>query len=239
MEALARKRIEVVPSEQKWLHTPLEPGRACIYVGVCRVNNKMYVGQYVRKKDAHTQSCWEVRIYKKRYEKRCPAIYNAIQKHGFYSFDWYILAECAEAYADAGEKIFMQWCDCIRPNGYNIREGGSRGRLHADSVAKLRAKLLARPPHSAEHRKKISDTLKGVKLPSATRFKMSVAKKGMYVSAERIQKMKETKDAQRLARWATLCPTDLHKAKIIYNKNRKTRERRARELLLRSQQESV
>lgn len=295
MEALARKRIEVVPSEQKWLRTPLEPGRGCIYVGVCRVNNKMYVGQHADETNCkRNRSCWNARVKRKKYEVKCPAIRNAVLKHGEDAFEWFILCECDEYFLDSSEKWFMKWCDCVSPNGYNIREGGSRGRLHPDSIAKMKASLPferrsavskevanrpevkaalskrmkgkqpARPspqnealrrakisktlrekghckgrPVSAQTREKIREKLVGRKLSRATCDKIAASMKGKKQSAEGIRKWTETLNAKRLARWATLSPAELHRAKFFYKKNRKKREQNARKLLLRIEQESV
>lgn len=141
MEVLIRKQVAPEESEQKWLHTPLEPGRACIYAGVCTVTNKIYVGQHLWDKGKRNRSCWDRRIVTKKNEKRCHAMYNAIKKHSFTSFEWFILCVCDELRADICETTYIRWCDCISPKGYNIRGGGSRGRLHPDSIAKMKASL--------------------------------------------------------------------------------------------------
>jgi len=200
MDILALKRVEVDPEEQVWLRTPLEEGRACIYAGVCMATRKIYVGQHLSDKGKRKRSCWDRRIVVKKKEKKCIAMYNAIQKHGFDSFEWFILAECAAYYVNNLEKTFIRWCDSLSPKGYNIRDGGARGRLHADSIAKMKASLpfekrsvvskevANRPEVKEALRKRMKGSKRTYTINPANeairRDKISKANKGKHVTVE-------------------------------------------------------
>lgn len=139
MEWLRRRQIEVEPSEQYWLHNPLNPGRACIYAGVNTKNGKIYVGQHLWDRGKRRRSVWDRRIITHKHDKKCAALHNAIAKHGFDAFEWFIIAEGEATRADVMETTMIRWCDCIAPKGYNIRTGGARGRRSAESISRQKA----------------------------------------------------------------------------------------------------
>lgn len=206
MEVLRRKNIEIVESEQKWMHTPLEKGRACIYAGVCVITRKIYVGQHLYDRGKRNRSCWDRRIVRKRYETKCTAIYNAVNAHGEDAFEWFILCECEESLADTCEITFIRWCDCISPKGYNIRCGGSRGRLHPDSIAKMKAS------NTFEKRSRVSKEVANrpeVKAALSARMK---GKKPGKITAEteklRRANIKKTAALKRELKAATMLPND-------------------------------
>jgi hypothetical protein len=152
---LTSKGIKLTKGNQSWLHKPLERGRFCIYVGISS-NGKMYVGQHLAGTGKKTTSCWNARIHTKIKDKKCRAVWNAIQKYGFGDFEWFILHEGCESDtfdADTAEIHFIELLNTISPGGYNIRFGGSRGRLHPESIAKYKA-TMATP--AQQEKKKIT-----------------------------------------------------------------------------------
>jgi group I intron endonuclease len=105
--------------------------------------------------------------------KRCIKLHNAIQKYGKNNFTIGLLTitntqECA----DYWESHFIQGYDSIN-SGYNLKDGGSRGRL------------------SEESKKKTSKSLIGHTVSEETRTKISNAHIGKIVSKETKQKLSQ------------------------------------------------
>jgi len=106
-----------------------------IYVITCRVNKKKYVGQtwlsltkrfILHKSDAKTNR-----------RPGCIKLMRAIRKHGPDNFSIRKLSEAStQSKADKLEIFYIKKFDVIK-NGYNIREGGSCGRLSEKSKKKM------------------------------------------------------------------------------------------------------
>lgn len=89
-----------------------------IYIIKNDINNKVYVGQAVD--------------VKKRYQAHCKPssafidndlVAKAIQKYGRKHF-WYEILESDIANYNGREQYWIEYYNCIRPNGYNIQKGG-------------------------------------------------------------------------------------------------------------------
>lgn len=134
-------------------------------------NGKIYIGQTTRS--------IERRFKEHQYKKsRCIAIYKAIQKHGWYSFekDYY---ECPDEDLNFDEELLVREMRTLAPNGYNLREGGgSRGKHSEESKQKNREAHLGENNHmwgnhhSEETKQKIGDGTRGKTLSKETKQKM-------------------------------------------------------------------
>jgi len=108
-------------------------------------------------------------------------IYYALKKYGFDSFDVEILDYCFEQdQMDDAECYWITFYDTIN-NGYNIREGGSRGqwsdemRLLISERTKAAMKIHK---HSPETIQRIADKLRGQTRPDEVKQLMSKNRKG-------------------------------------------------------------
>lgn len=102
-----------------------------IYVIQNTENNKPYVGQ----------TCWgtnhRFKYHIKNTTGRCIKLFNALNHYGREKFYVTALISCkTQEDADFWEILFIKQYDSIK-NGYNIREGGSRGKLSEDTKQKL------------------------------------------------------------------------------------------------------
>jgi group I intron endonuclease len=103
-----------------------------IYILINNVSGKVYIGQ-----------TW--RTLKERFGsdgksyKACNYLYSAIQKYGWNNFEHRKLTvELSQDGANAAEDFFINLYRSRDPNyGYNIRGGGSTGRLSEETKRKL------------------------------------------------------------------------------------------------------
>lgn len=140
-----------------------------------RLNGKVYVGQ--------TWGTLKKRFKDHRTCTYCSKLYGALRKWGHENFfiELVIVAH-TQTVADYWESHFIQKWDTIR-SGYNLREGGSRGRMSEESKRKISAankgKVL-----SAEHIAKMSASSKGHAVSPETRAKLAEASRGKTPSKE-------------------------------------------------------
>lgn len=130
----------------------------CIYKIVCKVNDKLYIGQTIRGLSLRWKShCHEA---KKKSDKNKLHISRAIHKYGESNFSISVIC-----WANSQEELNDREKLCIKlfgsmANGYNIHEGGRNQRL------------------SAATRKKISDGNKGKKRTQESRERYRRARLG-------------------------------------------------------------
>ena len=123
----------------------------------------------------------------------CVKLHNAIMKYGKDSFTMKLLIVAhTQEIADHWECHFIERYDTIK-NGYNIRGGGSRGRISESTREKLRQKAIGRVP-SEETRKKLSVAGSGERNPfygktHTEEAKEKMSRKGMKHSSESLAKM--------------------------------------------------
>lgn len=93
-----------------------------IYLAVCRVNGKAYVGK--TRRDLH------IRIREHVMDARNKAFTpftRAVRKHGIVAFDIAVLENCAVASIDERERFWISQIQCRKPHGYNLTDGGNGG----------------------------------------------------------------------------------------------------------------
>jgi group I intron endonuclease len=94
-------------------------------------NTQVYIGQ-----------TWSTLVKRfKEHVRRAgaPKLHNSISKHGPYNFKIELLweEECTQAELDAKESYFIAELCTMSPNGYNLKEGGSGGKLSDESRLKM------------------------------------------------------------------------------------------------------
>jgi group I intron endonuclease len=117
-------------------------------------NTQAYVGQtwstIIKRFKEHTRSAG------------APRLHNSIIKHGPSNFKIEILweSECTQAELDTKESEFIVELDSIYPNGYNLKEGGSGGKLSTDSRLKMSNSHKGKV-HSTETKVKMARSAQG------------------------------------------------------------------------------
>lgn len=141
-----------------------------IYCIFCTVNGKSYVGQ--------TWNGLEDRWKQHSKPSYCRKLWYAIRKHGISHFIPSILTSdlTTQEQMDTAERYWIQYFDCHK-NGYNIREGGSHGKMSEEtkklmSIAHTGKK---RGPMSEDQKAKISATRlsRNIRCPEEQRVRVS------------------------------------------------------------------
>lgn len=120
-----------------------------VYIIRNHVNSKVYVGQTTttlqRRFQAHIDNA------RKSGKKYISILGLAILKYGKDAFTIELLEVCmSQDELNAAECKWIEFFGSQAPKGYNIREGGSRGRHNQSTIDKLRSRV-----RSAEERAKI------------------------------------------------------------------------------------
>lgn len=140
-----------------------------IYKTTCLINNKIYIGQTVR-------------LNNKYYLGSGTYLKSAIKKYGKENFIREILKECYnQVELDEWEDLLIWEYNSRDKNiGYNIANG-SVGEIGENNPCKL-----------PEVRKKLSESLTGIKRSKETRTKMSIAKSGIKFTEEHKYKLSKS-----------------------------------------------
>jgi hypothetical protein len=174
-----------------------------IYLLRNKYNNKVYVGQtWVSLPDRFNNGYGYI---------NCSYLYNAIQKYGKDNFEYEVIAICSDQnIANYLEDCYINFYHSRdQTYGYNIKTGGSNGKLSEETKKKISESLMGvntwtkGRPVSEETRRKHSQNMIGKNvgniLSDETKKKMSVARKGKpspnkgkVMSAESKQKMSES-----------------------------------------------
>ncbi len=109
-----------------------------VYVVTNTVNGKQYVGQTTYSLERR----WRAHVHDAKTQKTVvPVFIHALRKYGSDVFAMRALralpAGTTKAARDAIEASLIVELGTLVPNGYNLRTGGSHGRLHADTKAKI------------------------------------------------------------------------------------------------------
>lgn len=163
-----------------------------IYKAENKINGKVYIGQTVqglsRRKTRHKYDSLN-NIYDNFF-------YRAIRKYGFDNFEWSILCETdSREKLNALEKFYISAYRKIT-NVYNSNDGGGSMygyKASPETCEKLRQINLGRII-TDEHRKKISESRKGIKVKPFTeehKKKIGKSNKGKIVSEETRKKLSE------------------------------------------------
>lgn len=164
---------------------------AVIYCITNKINGKKYIGQswnFYNRKKAH--------ISKAKHGEKSH-LYDAIRKYGKESFVWEIVEwidcdENAQLVLDEKESLWIDHYDTQNPDhGYNVRDGGSRGKHSLqtkEKLSKLRQGVSYGPIHSEEWKKQLSENAKKNPLFSS---------KGRILSDETKKKISESNTGKK------------------------------------------
>lgn len=173
-----------------------------IYLLRNTVNGKVYVGQTTTSINARLAS----HAYEARRGKHNLPLYRAIRKYGIDAFSREELEVCfSKEDLDAAERRHIAEYGALdSAKGYNLREGGSKGKLSPESIRKG-AEARTGPKHfqygkplTPEHRAKLSEAGKRRTCSPETRRKLSEAGKRRVWSAEVRRKIGDSKRGHRM-----------------------------------------
>ena len=150
-----------------------------IYKATNKINGKVYIGQ-----TSHSLE-WRINKHRQDSQRQDSYFYRAIRKYGFDNFDWEIIDDTATNHEELNEleKFYIKQYDSFdnKEKGYNSTSGGD----YSYEITKkerqrrsLRAQGQNNPMYgkpgtwkgkkfSKEHRKHLSEALKGRKAPWA------------------------------------------------------------------------
>ena len=169
-----------------------------IYIITNKINGKQYVGQTIKTHDLR---------FRQHIRKRKSYIGNAINKYGEDNFKVELILRCDNKMLDEYEIKFISAYNTIKPNGYNLTEGGSVNILTEESREKIRQSKLGKKhtddakrkigeansgrKHTEEHKKKIGNAFKGTVLTEEHKEKISKANTGKKRTDEMKKRISE------------------------------------------------
>lgn len=166
--------------------------KKCKDIGIYGLKNKTtgswYVGQ---SKDIQYRFARYQRLKCKSQRK----LFNALSKYGYDEFEKIILERCEETLLNEKEIYWISKLNSIE-NGYNLKEGGNRGKYSDESRKKIGEKSKGRK-HSPETIKKIAAAVKDArakqgptKMDPVHLEKLRLISKNRKVSPETREKMR-------------------------------------------------
>lgn len=144
----------------------------------------MYIGQTC--KDLRKR--WQDHISSIKNERGCPALRDAIKKHGFDKFEFKLLIICFDDCIYDIERYYIAKFNTLVPNGYNISPGGMGGGFtglqHTEETKevikkKLQQRYIDNPELREENSKRAIEGLKNINI--SERMKNST-KRQQYVA---------------------------------------------------------
>ena len=145
-----------------------------IYKITNTLTNKCYIGDTVQK---NPNNRWMAHKYRIKCGKGCPALRDAVNKHGIDNFIFEVIRECTAEERDDLEVHYIKEFNSQVPNGYNILPGGQKGfsRLGIKHSPETKAKLSAiskqlfvdNPNRYETYREKHQETMKKVDISAA------------------------------------------------------------------------
>ena len=175
----------------------------CIYLIRNLKNNKCYIGQTI-------QDAEKTRIRDHLTGNGNRILKNAVKKYGREAFTFEILHDgIIPEFLNMLEIEEIANHNCVRPNGYNLTEGGEGGLPSEETRRKLSEAHKGEKHNNygktlpEETRRRISEAGKGKKRSEETRRRISESKKGenhpnygKKLSEEHRQKMSESKKGE-------------------------------------------
>lgn len=148
-----------------------------IYVIVCLVTGKKYVGQTKQS----LKRRWQGHLYSVR-SLHCPALSEAILKHGASNFEIKLLDVCdTQEEADATERRWIAELKTLVPNGYNLDSGGWVHKVRSESTRRLlsenaRAQIMKLSPEERSEKARLAS----ITLPTAQRVENCKNQQGLH-----------------------------------------------------------
>lgn len=134
----------------------------CVYLAVCNINGKGYVGKTVRSIDFRRR-----RHQSDASRGSCLPFHRALIKYGFSNFSWFVLCKSRhdQLYRLEKDCVILMGTKC--PDGYNLTDGGPGCLGHG---------------FSETHRRRLSAALRGRKFSEAHLRAMSVSRRAIFKS---------------------------------------------------------
>jgi group I intron endonuclease len=113
----------------------MENNTGCIYK-LTSPSGKSYIGQTIY----GIQNRWRDHLYDAFNPKKnhCKLLNKAIRKYGKDSFEVECLEECNKEDLDKREAHYINNLNTLKPNGYNLKSGGSSSKHTEETKAKIR-----------------------------------------------------------------------------------------------------
>ena len=120
-------------------------------------NGKVYVGQTIH----NVERRWKEHIIDANDARKdhCKLLNRSIRKYGSDNFSIEVIEMCDNSKLNQRETYYIHTLSTLKPNGLNLKLGGSNGS------------------HIDETKQKISNALKGCEVPESRRLKLSKTKK--------------------------------------------------------------
>lgn len=174
---VAKLKLLVEPSWQKYGDLPPGKGRAVVYVGVNTINGMMYVGKHKHGIQGLpcSQSRWKQHARGGLGTSR--RIHNALNFYGKDAFQWFILEHIPEELALEYEDYWIssRGLNTLSPNGYNLVAAVESGGFSNESLARMSAAQKKRWEDPKAHEKQ-SKLAFEVQNDAETRQKQSQSK---------------------------------------------------------------
>jgi len=172
-------------------------------------NGMVYIGQTIRSLSERIGEHWRHRA--------CSRLHYALRKYGIDSFSIEEI-DCADSQDKLNEleSFWVEYFDCVSPNGYNLMSGGgakgapsketiekmrevAKGRRHTEESklkmgkSRLGNKNCVGRSYSEETLLKMSEIKKGIKMSDVAKEKLSKFNKGKQLSEEHKEKIRQAR----------------------------------------------
>ena len=165
-----------------------------IYKVTNKLNGKVYIGQTIRPLNVR----W--RQHCNPSNSKCLGLHRAIQKYGKENFTVeQIDIACDRDELDKKEIYWIDYYDCIVPNGYNLKSGGNGCRVSEETRVRLGNAFRGRK-HTEETKLKMREAHKGFKLSPESYAKSVVTKRanGVYEKMASIARENGKKSGKKI-----------------------------------------
>ena len=155
-----------------------------IYKVTNKINGKMYIGQHRYNGVGLDPMYFGSGVLLKK----------AYDKYGVENFDMELVEECPEEDLNPLEQLYIEHYNTLKPNGYNLTEGGegvSGFKFSPETIEKLSLSHKGKKL-SLETIEKMRQNRIGYVTPESTKEKISNSLLGHYVSGETRKKMSES-----------------------------------------------
>ncbi len=145
-------------------------------------NNKIYIGQTTQNNVAFR---WADHI-KSINSGRDSHLIRAFNHHGIEKFTFSVVMQVPDDQLDNAEINEITVQNSLSPNGYNIREGGSRGKHTEETIKKIRESHIGKK-HTNETKEKLRKINLGKKHTDESKKRVSKSLSGKPKSKEAIE----------------------------------------------------
>jgi len=145
-----------------------------IYKITNKITGKCYIGETTAD---DPQKRWSAHIHTMKSNKGCPALKDAMKKHGVENFKFEVIIICFDEDVNRYEQEYIKKYNSMTPNGYNILAGGQcgggfKGKTHTpETIAKIlesqRKFREANPNHFETYREKHKKSMEGIDFSEA------------------------------------------------------------------------